>query len=162
MNANRHNTDDRFDAKLDSLLDDALGATSVPGGVPADLTEKILAVTVPKLQQADEPRGVLARIGHWPAWRIAAAIVIVSSAAALWVVTTTDRRSADWTQQVNTQLAQISASESRSADAIDQQLALLDADLELLANVDDQWSSDLASFGNIDDPWSAMNGTTLF
>ena len=157
MNEKHDKTEDRFDEPLEALLDDALGPESVPGGVPADLTEKIVGATAPRLR-----RGVLARIGRSTVWRVAAVAAIVCGAAALWMATSSRPPTGDWAQQVESQLARITAQDGPGQAPIDQQLALLDAEIDLVMDVEDQWSRELASVGGIDDPWAQLNDPSLF
>ena len=58
------------DPELDALLDEALSPQSIPGGVPVDLTERIVARTEPLLRSRGD--SVIARIGS-RRWALAAA-----------------------------------------------------------------------------------------
>lgn len=69
------------DPKLDALLDDALSAESIPGGVPSDLSGRIFAMTRSSL--AASQRSVLARIGPMR-WAAIAALLILAAGAAIW------------------------------------------------------------------------------
>lgn len=104
MNTPRHNLNDADrrdgwtpDERLESLLDEALDAGSVPGGVPDSLTQAILARTAAKLPSPagsggshgsdDENRHaspVLARIGV-RGWSALAACVALAVGAGVWM-----------------------------------------------------------------------------
>ncbi|MCE9589772.1 MAG: hypothetical protein K8S99_04540 [Planctomycetes bacterium] len=68
------------DDSLEPLLDEALDASSLPGGVPAGLGDRVLAATAHRL---DKP-GVLARIGP-RGWSAVAACVAMALSLGIWV-----------------------------------------------------------------------------
>lgn len=104
MSTPRHNLNEAdrrdgwaADERLESLLDEALDARSVPGGVPGSLTMAILARTAAKLPSPagsggssgsdDENRHaspVLARIGV-RGWSALAACVVLAVGAGVWM-----------------------------------------------------------------------------
>ena len=80
------------DPKLDSLLDEALSPFEIPGGIPNDLTERLVSATVGRLP-GGASRGVIGRIGLWGRLaglgglgRIAAVLVLVASIVGALVV----------------------------------------------------------------------------
>ncbi len=70
-----------LDPQFEALLEQALGTESVDGGVPADLTDRIIDRTSPWLRA--QRTGVIARIGPVVRAAMAAGIAIVISLAAM-------------------------------------------------------------------------------
>ena len=65
------------DPHVDALLDEALAADAIPGGVPGDLADRIVAQTEDKLP--GQRRGVIMRIGPQRIRAVAAALIVAAS-----------------------------------------------------------------------------------
>ena len=89
MNPQQMNPDEA-DAHLSALLDEALDARNIPGGVPEDLSSRICARTLSRLPGR---RDVAGRIGPFAggSWVAAtAAVVALAIGAAIWVGSSQD------------------------------------------------------------------------
>ena len=80
------------DPKLDAMLDEALSPFEIPGGIPNDLTERLVSATAGRLP-GQSPRGVVARIGSFTGverlggvGRVAAVLALVASIVGAFVV----------------------------------------------------------------------------
>ncbi len=85
---------DDADPQLSALLDDALNAQSIPGGVPDDLAARTFARVRPELERTQ--RHVVGRIGPMQAglWAAAtAAVIAMAVGGAMWVGNFPDRLS---------------------------------------------------------------------
>ncbi|NQU76774.1 MAG: hypothetical protein HQ546_10730 [Planctomycetes bacterium] len=144
---------EQFDPQLEALLDEALSAESVPGGVPTGLAERIIEKTgdslaTPHIDKPEpdirfvaaatpERRGVIARIGPARIRALAAAIVLAASAGVL-LMTTLIARDAREIVFVKSELRTLEQYEP-SADPLGEELAMLDMQIQLALSSPD-WS----------------------
>lgn len=72
------------DARMDQLLDEALDARTLPGGIPHGLSHRVLSATLDRLPRATPAsHSVLARIGPGGRTAVAACLTLAVSAA-IW------------------------------------------------------------------------------
>ena len=119
---------EQLDPQLEALLDEALSAESLPGGVPDDLAQRIVAKTSDSLGPATE-RAVIARIG--PVWlRRAAAAIVLAASVGIVLVSALIARDAQQIVFVRGELQAIEQYEP-TTDPMSEELAVLDVQLRL-------------------------------
>jgi len=160
---------EQLDPQLEALLDEAMSAESLPGGVPDDLAQRIIARTsdslpVPRTQvtaaTAESAEGaVIAKIG--PAWlRRAAAAIVLAASVGVVLVSGLIARDAQQIVFVRGQLKAIERYELPT-DPMSEELAILDMQLRLaLGNGNGSGGADLLDDELIDFEWSVGNEET--
>ena len=141
MPSNQH---EQADPQLEALLDEALSAESVPGGIPEGLAQRIIDKTADSLPTADAATpaadagsadrhpGIIARIGPARVRALAAAVVAAASIG-LVLVSMLIVRDARHKARVDTDIETL-ARYVPPADAMDEELALLDMQIQLALN----------------------------
>jgi len=119
------------DQELEALLDEALSARSVPGGVPDDLTERIVAQTADRLQA--QSSGVLARIGPARIRAVAAVLILAATIGIMVVVSGLSGPTDSLDPQIDQALAQTLSYEPVTDD--------IDREIQLLATAIDEFGS---------------------
>ena len=109
------------DPQLEGLLDIALAPQSVPGGIPQDLTRKILAKTTPQLNANSSP--VLAMIGP-TAINAIAAVMMLAATLGLFLALHQAPHNLYFLVQLEQNLSEIVDIES-TTDDLDHQIGLL-------------------------------------
>ena len=107
--------------QLEGLLDIALAPQSVPGGIPQDLTRKILAKTIPQLNANSSP--VLAMIGP-TAINAIAAVMMLAATLGLFLALHQAPNNSYFLVQLEQNLSEIIDIES-TTDDLDHQIGLL-------------------------------------
>ena len=137
-------TNEQLDPQMEALLDEALSAESVPGGIPEDLADRIVEMTSDSLpgarrgaDVADRRPGVIARIGPARIRALAAAIVLAASVGVVLLSVLIARDARD-IAMVKIDVRAIDQYES-PADPMSEELALIDMQIQLAMN-DGDWS----------------------
>jgi hypothetical protein len=144
---------EQLDPQLETLLDEALSAESVPGGVPTDLVQQIMGKTSASLATPgiDKPepdillttaarsehQGVIAWIGPARIRALAAAIVLAASAGVflMGMLIASDAREIILVKGELQTLGQYEP----PTDPLEEELAMLDMQIQLALSGDD-WS----------------------
>ena len=135
-----HRNNPRIDPEMESLLDEALSPQSVPGEVPRDLTDRIVAATLDDL--AAPRRGVVARIGPSLIRTVAAAVIIASSVAIILMLNGIVRN-VDRMETITASLAELQKYEHHP-DNLDTQILQLAAQINEFDG-QELWSADASS-----------------
>lgn len=130
----------RIDPRMESLLDEALSPQSVEGGVPSDLTDRIVSATTDRITAGR--RGVLAKIGP-PLIRAFAATVIIASSVAIIHMLNGIVRNVDRIETIAESLAELQKYEYQP-DSLDTQILQLAAQIDEF-NSHDLWSANASS-----------------
>ena len=143
---------EQLDPQLEALLDEVLSAESLPGGIPDDLAQRIVAKTSRSLEPAAES-AVIARIG--PTWlRRAAAAIVLAASVGVVLVSAMIARDAQEIAFVRGEFEAIEQYEP-TTDPMGEELAILDMQLQLaLGNGNGSGGTDLLDDELIDFEWS--------
>ena len=127
---------EQLDPQMEALLDEALSAESVPGGIPLDLAGRIVEKTRDSLPGRDvgveitgHRSGVIARIGPAKIRALAAAIVLAASAGVV-LLSVLIARDAHEIALVNNDIRTIEQYEL-PVDPMSEELALIDMQIQL-------------------------------
>ena len=143
---------EQLDPQLEALLDEALSAESLPGGVPDDLVQRIVARTSGSLEPVTE-RAVIARIGPAVWLRRAAAAIVLAASVGVLLVSALIARDAQQIVFVRRELKAIEQYEP-TTDPMSEELAILDIQLQLaLGNGNGSGGTDLLDDELIDLEW---------
>ena len=140
---------DETDPQLDALLSEALSPQSVAGGVPDDLTERILAATQDKLA-ASHP-SVLARIGSRKLGSLAAAAALVAASVGIVLFLGSPQNTTQPLIQIETDM-QTLADYTGPNEPIDHDIQLFETELEM-AMADTEFDLDRESLENDFEQW---------
>ena len=129
----------QLDPQIEALLDEALSAESVPGGIPRGLAERIVEKTRDSLpgahagvEMTGRRPGVIARIGPARIRAMAAAIVLAASVGVV-LLSVLIARDAREIALVNNDVRAIEQYEL-PADPMSEELALIDMQIQLAMN----------------------------
>lgn len=118
---------DETDPRLNGLLRDALSPESIPGGVPADLADRIVAATGDKLVPGRP--SVIARIGLRRLGAVAAAVFVAVSVGIL-ITAGSSVKTARSLNEIEADLQTLAAYPGLN-EPIDQELRLLEMEMDL-------------------------------
>ena len=147
--------------QLNGRLDDVMSPESLPGGVPRDLSDRIMARTAPLLRRP--PNAVVAFLGPRPAFRLAASILLATMVG-LWatlILFTVDATSHYKIKMGLSEVGRdISTVWSASSASIDRELELLSAQLEL-AQTEGNWEMMGPSGSEQVSDWNLKESTNI-
>jgi hypothetical protein len=149
------------DPGLDALLDEALSAESVEGGIPAGLSDRVFAAARAELA-AERP--VLARLGAWRTFAMAASVLLLVGGA-LWLGVReqeeTGPRVAKITPEVTAPHATAAPALAFDEYDVDRELDLLEVQVGQYAD-NTRWSGTTTSEGSAIDEMDFQTDAAVF
>jgi hypothetical protein len=149
------------DPRLDALLDEALSADSVEGGIPAGLSDRVFAAARAELA-AEQP--VLARLGAWRTFAMAASVLLLVGGA-LWLSVReregTGPTIVKSTREVAAPQATATPALAFDEDDVDRELDLLEVQVGQYAD-NTRWSGTTTSEGSAIDEMDFQTDAAVF